>query len=495
MAEVDFSDFDAAAAWFKSQTPEVRCTIASRAALRVAANLGLYKGEHADTPILRVLRCTLTSAVRGLGRTEDVKSLDRANLFAYSVANSAHSTALSTHLIGSPGAAAGVGHSAANSAADSATHSAHAVRSAFSAASSVANSIHSVVESTFSTLSVTISAHAARSAAAWDRSHIKADLNTQTLWAGPVVPDGMSTQHSVFLNRLSKNPDWDFFRTWYEQMWEGTFTDWDLATAVAKIDDDVWDEGLAAVAEAIRGITARRLTETLPQVEEIFETATGVYDVRGTIVEPTKLIGSIANRVQFAMDLAINSNVCDLDSMSTAAKILRHALENCLDDPNALEQFLRQAGDLIRSGLDSGKFGDDDALDVLIRTLDETALQLRADHPDVADAVDARVRQRLRELEDVERLRGAALIEDMREGTTGRLDAEFELAAETTRDGDSLDATAEALKQSGNRAGKISLSERAKKAEGSGFMSSVKIGMRAQNLVEFVSNLFSGGAV
>ncbi|MEP2679207.1 hypothetical protein [Tateyamaria sp.] len=405
-----------------------------------------------------------------MGRTADVGWLNEATRSA----NSAAHTTLSTLSPVEPVPSAHSGFSA--------VYSARSAKSVGRAALSVAHSISST-------------GYFAKAATAWDSENVETDLNANALWAGVDVPDSAQIQHTMFLTDLSKKPDWDFFRSWYEQMWDGTFIDWDLATTVAKIDDDVWDKGLAAVAEEIRGIEARRLTEALPQIEEVFETVTGEYDVRGTIAEPTKLIDSVANRVQFAMDLAIDSNVCDLDSMSTAAKILRHALENCLDDPNALEQFLRQAGALIRSGLDSGKFGDDDALDVLVRTLDETALQLRADHPDVADAVDARVRQRLRELEDVERLRGAALIEDMREGATGRLDAEFELAAETTREGDSPDATAEALKQSGNRAGKISLSERAKKAEGSGFMSSIKIGMRAQNLVEFVSNLLSGGTV
>ncbi|MEP5631572.1 MAG: hypothetical protein ABJP79_06800 [Tateyamaria sp.] len=210
MVEVDFSDVNAAEVWFERQTPEVRSTMASRAALRVVANLGRYDGEGADRLVLTAFRCTLTSVVRGLGRTTVVEWLDMA----------ARSAALSA-------------------------------RSAHSAARSAALSAHSALS--------------ARSAAVWDSQRLDDDLNSERLWAGATVPDSLQTQHTTFLTDLSKKPDWDFFRSWYEQMWDGTFTDWDLATAVAKINDDVWDEGLAAVAKAIRGIEANRDSSPLDQ--------------------------------------------------------------------------------------------------------------------------------------------------------------------------------------------------------------------------------------
>ncbi|MEP1964440.1 hypothetical protein [Tateyamaria sp.] len=466
MVEVDFSDIDAAEAWFEDQTPEVRSVMASRAALRVTANLGLYWGEDRDTLVLTAIRCTLTSAVRGLGRTADVDWLDEAALSA--ARSAARSAALS---------AAHSAHSA-HSAALSAAHSA-ALSAALSAARSAA-------------LSAALSAH---SATAWDSERLGDDLNSERLWAGVTVPDALQTQHTTFLTDMSKNPDWDFFRTWYEQMWEGTFTDWDLATEVAKIKDDVWDEGLAAVAEEFRGIEARLLSERLPQVEEIFKTDQGFYDVRSVISEPSKLIDSIENRVRFALDLAVQSNSCDLNDMSTAAKVLRHALDNCLEDPNALEQFLRRGSGMIKARIIDGTFSGDDELGVLVDTLDELALQLRADHPEVAQAVDARTRQRFKELDDKKRLLGATLIDDLKEGTTGRLETELDLASETLRDGISDDASTDALKQSGNRAAKISLAERAKQAESSGTMAALKMGLRSNKLVEFVMDLFSGGGL
>ena len=118
---------------------------------------------------------------------------------------------------------------------------------------------------------------------------------------------------------------------------------------------------------------------------------------------------------------------------------------------------------------------------------------MRSDHPEVARATDRRLERRLQEVDDAKRLELALRIDAMQEGSASRLRREFAIAAEVTRDGSSSKATAEAVKQSGNRAGKISLSERAKQAEGSGWMSATKMAMRARDVVDMVVGLLSGG--
>jgi hypothetical protein len=51
---------------------------------------------------------------------------------------------------------------------------------------------------------------------------------------------------------------WDFWHDWYLAMWEGRFTDWDLAIEVAQIPDDVWKDGVQAVAVEIEKLRARQ---------------------------------------------------------------------------------------------------------------------------------------------------------------------------------------------------------------------------------------------
>jgi hypothetical protein len=46
MAEVNFSNFDSAKAWFETQTAETRCAMTSRMALRVLANVSRADAKH-----------------------------------------------------------------------------------------------------------------------------------------------------------------------------------------------------------------------------------------------------------------------------------------------------------------------------------------------------------------------------------------------------------------------------------------------------------------
>ena len=280
-------------------------------------------------------------------------------------------------------------------------------------------------------------------------------------------------------------------------MWNGTFDDWELAFEIIKIEDKVWkgEDAAAKVADEIERIRVKLFFQNSPQIEEVYQDNNGLYDVRKAIQNPDDLIASVLARVDFAFSTSIESNHCDLNTMSVASKMLRHALETCTDDPHGLEHYLRSASYLIKQGIEDGKFAIGDELGHLIQTLDEMALQLRADHPEVGGAVKSRMTQRLKEIGDEKRLQAAEQLDAMQEGTGPRLSAEYALGAAITRDGSSIQATTEALQQGGNRAHKISLAEKAKNVESSGAMSSLKIGLRAQKVAEFLAELFSGGGM
>lgn len=51
---------------------------------------------------------------------------------------------------------------------------------------------------------------------------------------------------------------WRFWKRWYLAMIDGTWRDWDLARDVALIPDEVWEDGAAAVAKAIKEIEDAR---------------------------------------------------------------------------------------------------------------------------------------------------------------------------------------------------------------------------------------------
>ncbi|MEP4246865.1 hypothetical protein [Tateyamaria sp.] len=376
MAEVDFSDVGMAKAWFEGQPPEVRSTMASRAALRVGANLGLYEGKYADTLVLTALRCTLTSAVRGLGRTADVEWLEQAarsaDITTYAVTLSAARFSLNS---GTNAAAlsASLAARSALSAARSADSAASSVSSAArsggtSAAGSAAHSALIAARPAISPISSARSVvRSADSAAAGDSQHLDGNLNSVRLWAGTIPPAIIQAQHTRFLVQLRSNPDWDFFRTWYEQMWDGMFTDWDLATAVAKINDDVWGKGLAAVAEEIRGIKARlahdaaRINETL-----VLNNETQKYSAEHIHISNTQRLDRHLSRVEESLDdiLALGGGN-GLTTNSPEFRIIKRLVGKYSDDPERVAFDLTDVNKSIRRQTKVGEYADDEPLKLL----------------------------------------------------------------------------------------------------------------------------------
>ena len=217
----------------------MRCAIASRAALRVCANICLIEPEELPPLALAAFRATLTSAVRGAGRTADVKWLRSAARSALSAATTDAETA-------GPARSA---LSAALYAAQSATHSAYPARSAAHSATHSARSAHSAARS-------------ALSAASQDSRNARLSDFAEPLWQEINAPPEIAKNHHHFLAFLSADhATWGFWHDWYLAMWEGRFTDWDLAIEVAKIPNDVWEKGAEAVAAAIDTIRARRALE------------------------------------------------------------------------------------------------------------------------------------------------------------------------------------------------------------------------------------------
>jgi hypothetical protein len=487
MAEVDFSDFESVEEWFQTQSTEVRCAISSRAALRVLANSAVIPEQSFEYITLVALRAILTAACRSIESQQDIDwtMLSRTAIFGPAAIRTLldeegrHAT---EHL--SAAALAALAGAASPSSANCATGS---VIAAHSAASRIGGGYY----------------FASLAAVKIDSSSIEYDdkmiasvekLLSRPVWDGVMVSGLNRSRHDDLLSILNSNPKWSFWSDWYERMWEGTFESWGLAHEVIQISDTFWqgNDPVQKVAYEIEKLKNEFLFKNSPQVEDIFETSDGLYDVRSSIVDLSTLIDSVLKRIKFSYDMAIQSNHCDLSSMNVAAQAIQHVLENCRDDPNALEQYLRNARSLIQRGIDDNQLAVSDELTMLIATLDETTLQLRTDHPEIAAAVQARTKQRLREIDDSKRIAIASNMDAMRDVTALRLNEEYQLDAAITRDGSDADAMSEAIQRSGHRAGKINLAEQAKKAEGSGVMSGLKISLRAKTLYDAALELMAG---
>ena len=300
MAEVDFSDLDSATAWFEKQSVETRCAMSCRAALRVSANICHIEIKLFNGLALAVFRATLTSAVRGLGRTADVEWLDSAALSAALSADSAASSADFSSIRSAPRTAA---CSAARSAARSADSAVRSVDAAASAARSAAHSADAAFRS--ATRYTDTAARPPRSVA---RSLVVSDAKKSELlesaiplW-GDVDPAAeIGANHISFVKRLDANRDWVFWRNWYLAMWNGTAIDWDFAIEVAKIPDDVWDAGFKAVGARIRELeteSAANAKEVKPE-EVSFDNVTNLFS-RAPIVQAS--MATVSETLQLRVD-------------------------------------------------------------------------------------------------------------------------------------------------------------------------------------------------
>lgn len=106
------------------------------------------------------------------------------------------------------------------------------------------------------------------------------------LWPMGGIPPVITNSFDTFLSVLDDDPDWSFWRNWYKAVWDGTYKEWDLAHAVAKIGDEFWEgEGaLAKVAAEIEKIKARRVLEN-----EIAKLKIALQRAHGVATAPHRL--------------------------------------------------------------------------------------------------------------------------------------------------------------------------------------------------------------
>jgi hypothetical protein len=79
------------------------------------------------------------------------------------------------------------------------------------------------------------------------------------VWPIDLLSKEDQDRHKSFLRYLKADAAFSrFWHNWYLAMWEGRFTDWDLAVEVAEIPNDVWEAGAEAVAAEIERIRSNR---------------------------------------------------------------------------------------------------------------------------------------------------------------------------------------------------------------------------------------------
>ncbi|MBT3142759.1 hypothetical protein DS909_01910 [Phaeobacter gallaeciensis] len=86
---------------------------------------------------------------------------------------------------------------------------------------------------------------------------------------------------------------WQFWRSWYQGILDGTPINWDLQLQVALIEDSIWNAGPQAVAEEIQRIQTEFLSTKLPQTETLSREDDSLNVVRSVVADPDQMIDRI----------------------------------------------------------------------------------------------------------------------------------------------------------------------------------------------------------
>lgn len=231
--------------WISKQDHKTLIWFASRNSLRSLPGMGFQYPELSDQFALAIFRCNLISAaISNMHAENDAELTDAASFARAAVKN--------------------IQPSDDRKAEEANPRRTFTASLAWSASRNALLAVHSRSEAHEVALQYNF---AAESDSADDpRAILYAACNDvsgpQTmhlLWRNSIAPEDISIGWSRARKYFSAHPRvWEFWVNWYEAVLGGTFDNWDLATEIAKIPDEVWTTGPEAVAARIEEIEAKR---------------------------------------------------------------------------------------------------------------------------------------------------------------------------------------------------------------------------------------------
>ena len=253
MPQVDWKEFEN---WLSRQTQETCVKIATRAALRVFPFITHIESDDGRVNKLALLaaRAILTSGVAGTMPTPDVRAFAAATRDATRAATRAAAAT----------ATAAFAAAAARAATRTATRAAAATVAAADAAAAGTRA---------TTAAAAAFAPAATRAAAYADTEIDpAELFQTPIWHETREPDWLVSVLITLPNLLERDPEWSFWREWYQGYLDGKPLDWELQKEIALIPRADWKKGPEHIAQVIEEIRKKYDRKPLDQ-EQVTEQA------------------------------------------------------------------------------------------------------------------------------------------------------------------------------------------------------------------------------
>lgn len=202
---------------------------------------------------------------------------------------------------------------------------------------------------------------------------------------------------------LTAGGDWEFWGRWYSRAMAGDPLPWDLQREVALIPDEIWEQGPEAVAEEIEKIEAAYLARTKQLYEDVaFDPQNVTFSSAPRPLENPPLIAALISRTEDALQDALDGKNGLRDDMR-AVRTLRRCHQLYSNDPQRIElDYTSIAISLRRKILYSQEVAETENNLSLLEAVEEGALAIRAQHPEIAESRRRITTQKLREIEEAD---------------------------------------------------------------------------------------------
>jgi hypothetical protein len=189
-----------------------------------------------------------------------------------------------------------------------------------------------------------------------------------------------------------------FWHDWYQGFLDGKPLDWNLQREVALIPDADWEKGPAHIAGKIEEIKARFLADKAPLAEKLeLNPKTGKFFVTPIPARKPDLLNTTLEKTADALDDALNGRN-GLSADDRVARVLRRCFEKYTQNPERIEMDFVDAHAGLTRQIASGELADSEEILSLAEVLKNGALDIRANHPDIAANRETRAAQALQEL-------------------------------------------------------------------------------------------------
>ena len=212
-------------------------------------------------------------------------------------------------------------------------------------------------------------------------------------------PQNIEYEVTLLLNTLAENKTvMQFWHDWYKGFLDGKPLDWSLQREVALIPDADWDKGPAHIADKIEEIKARFLEDKTPLAEKLeLNPETGKFFVTPVPARKPDLLSTTLEKTKDALDDALNGRN-GLLADDRVARVLHRCFEKYTHNPERIEMDFVDARAGLTRQMANGELADSEEILSLAEVLKNGALDIRANHPDIAANRETRATRALQEL-------------------------------------------------------------------------------------------------